>query len=119
MVSLTKLPRPFVVGVVVERTSTAAARAAAAAFRTGADTVELNLASLRDDAGLDRTFFCRFRQPIYTSCRRAPFMAVYGTRFARLPVLADEERMQRQVDLLAHGSAGIDVEADTFSPGPD
>src|SRR6187401_2484912 len=119
MVSLTKLPRPFVVGVVVERNASAATRAAAAAFRTGADTVELNLASLRDDAGLDRRFFSRFQRPVYTSCRRAPFMAVYGATFARLPVLADEERMARQVALFAHGSAGLDIEADTFAPGRD
>lgn len=119
MVSLTQLPRPFVVGVVVERGAAAAARVAAAAFRTGADAVELNLASLSDDARLDRRFFSRLSGPVYTSCRRAPFMAVYGERFSRLPALPDEERMAWQLELLACGSAGLDIEADTFAPNRD
>ncbi|MSU46640.1 MAG: type I 3-dehydroquinate dehydratase [Lacunisphaera sp.] len=119
MVSLAQLPRPFVVGVVVERDSAAAARVAAAAFRTGADAVELNLASLRDNACLDRRFFTRWRRPLYTSCRRAPFMAVYGAAFARLPALSDEARMARQLALLDPGSAGLDIEADTFASNCD
>lgn len=119
MVSLTQLRRPFVVGVVVERDYAAAARAAGAAFRTGADAVELNLASLRAAGELDRSFFSRWRHPVYTSCRRAPFMAVYGEKFSRLPKLTDEARMERQVALIACGSAGIDIEADTFAPAPD
>lgn len=119
MVRLTQLPRPFVVGVVVERDARAAARVAAAAFRTGADAVELNLAALRDDAALDRRFFSGLRGPVYTSCRRAPFMAVYGAKFSRLPALPDETRMARQLSLLAHGLAGLDIEADTFSPTLD
>ena len=119
MVNLTQLPRPFVVGVVVERDAAAAARAADAAFRTGADAVELNLASLRNDAGLDRRFFSRWGRPVYTSFRRAPFMAVYGNKFSRLPKDSDEVRMERQIALLACGSAGLDFEADTFAPNRD
>lgn len=119
MVNLTQLPRPFVVGVVVERDAPAAARVAAAAFRAGADAVELNLASLRDDPALHRGFFSGLRGPVYTSCRRAPFMAVYGAPFARLPAPADETRMTRQLSLLGQGSAGLDIEADTFSPTRD
>jgi hypothetical protein len=119
MVRLAQLPRPFVVGVVVERDPIAAARVTGAAFRTGADAVELNLASLRADALVDARLFARWRKPVYTSCRRAPFMSVYGAKFERLPVLSDEERMTRQLALLDCGSAGLDFEADTFAPNPD
>ncbi len=119
MVSLRKLPRPFVVGVVVERTRAAAARVAAAAFRDGADAVELNLASLADVAGLDGDFFQGSRKPVYTSYRRPGFMGVYGPKFARLPAVAEAERMDRQLDLLRHGSNGLDIEADTFAPAAD
>ena len=119
MVSLRQLRRPFVVGVVVERTRAAAARVAAAAFRDGADAVELNLASLAGIAGLDRSFFARLRQPVYTSCRRPAFMGVYGPKFSGLPVFSEEERMDRQLALLERGSAGLDIEADTFAPAPD
>ena len=119
MVRLTDLARPFVVGVVVERAAAPAARAAAAAFRDGAGAVELNLASLARDEELSPGFFRRARGPIYTSSRRAPFMRVYGGKFARLPALADEERMARQLALLGEGSAGIDIEADTFAPSGD
>jgi hypothetical protein len=119
MVSLTQLAPPFVVGVVVEREVTAAARAADAAFRTGADAVELNLASLRETAGLEARIFSRSRRPVYTSFRRAPFMAVYGMQFSRLAARSDEERMEQQIALLAHGSAGLDFEADTFARNRD
>ena len=119
MVTLTHLRRPFVVGVVVERDSVAAAHAAGAAFQTGADAVELNLASLRDPKGLNRAFFTQWNRPVYTSCRRAPFMAVYGSKFSRLPARSDEERIEQQIALLAHGSAGLDFEADTFAPNRD
>jgi hypothetical protein len=119
MVSLTQLRPPFVVGVVVERDLAAAARAAGAAFRTGADAVELNLASLRNTTGLNRAFFSQWNRPVYSSCRRAPFMAVYGARFSRLPARSDEERIGQQIALLAQGSAGLDFEADTFAPNRD
>lgn len=116
MVSLQNLPRPFVVGVVVERTAAAATRSAESAFQDGADAIELNLASLRDAPGPE--FFRRAHGPVYTSCRRAGFMAVYGKKFGRLPELSDDERMQRQFNLIAAGSAGLDIEADAFAPDP-
>ncbi len=119
MVNLTELPRPFVIAVVVERGTAAATRAASRAFRDGADAVELNLASL-PAAGLPgRAFYACLRGPVYGSCRRAPFMRVYGARFARLPVLADEVRIERQLLQLKHGAAGLDLEADTFAPNAD
>lgn len=119
MVRLADVPRPFVVGVVVERTTAAARRAARAAFRTGAGAVELNLASLGEDARLPRGFFSGLHGPVYTSCRRAPFMRVYGAKFARVPVRAEATRMELQLAALAAGSAGLDLEADTYAPSPD
>ena len=113
---LLHLQRPFVVGVVVEKTARAAERAAASAFRDGADAVELNLAPLPGDAGLDRKFFARLGRPVYTTCRRAGFMRVYGPAFARLPAIPEDERMARQWALVAAGAAGLDLEADTFAP---
>ena len=90
-----------------EQPAPLAARAAAAAFREGADAVELNLASLRRDDGANRAFFPGLGRPVYTTCRRAGFMAVYGPRFARLPVVADDRRMARQLALAASPVNGI------------
>lgn len=84
MVSLLRLKTPFVVGVVVERKVTHAERVAAAAFAAGAHLVELNLASLKDSTQIDEGFFVRLRSPVYTTFRRAPFMAIYGPQFHRL-----------------------------------
>ena len=116
MVSLDRVPRPFVVAVVVERTMAAAARATAASLRDGADAVELNLASLGRADQPRRAFFGRVARPVYTSCRRAAFMRVYGRPFARLPVWSEETRLGRQLEALKLGSAGLDIEADTFAP---
>jgi 3-dehydroquinate dehydratase len=46
-------------------------------------------------------------------------MRVYGAEFARVPVRQDEVRMDLQLAALAAGSAGLDLEADTFAPAPD
>ena len=64
MVSLNQVPRPFIVGVVVERNLAAAVRAVDSAFQTGADAVELNVASLTDATSVDKTFFSRWRRPV-------------------------------------------------------
>ena len=119
MVRLVQVPRPFVVGVVVERDTAAARRATVASFRDGAGAVELNLASLAHDAVVARGFFAGLLGPIYTSCRRAPFMRVYGAKFARVPVRPEETRMELQLAALAAGSAGLELEADTYAPSPD
>jgi 3-dehydroquinate dehydratase len=119
MVRLVQLPRPFGVGVVVERRAAAARRAVAAAFRDGAGAVELNLAALADRELPAREFFRGLPGPVYTSCRRAPFMRVYGAAFARVPIRADEARMAHQLAALAAGAAGLDLEADTFAAAPD
>ena len=119
MVSLISLMRPFVVGVVVEQNVKSASRVTNASFRAGADSVELNLAPLRNKASINKTFFSRHRHPIYTAFRRSHFMAVYGPKFVSLPTYTDEERMAGQISMLSMGSAGIDIEADTFAPNHD
>jgi len=119
MVSLLALTHPFVVGVVVERNVKAASRAASAAFRAGAHSIELNLASISNQTSINGKFFNHLRLPTYTTYRRAPFMAVYGPKFTHLPACADDERMARQITLLDYGSVGIDIEADTFAPNRD
>jgi hypothetical protein len=119
MVKLVQLRRPFVVGIVVEGTASSAERAAASAFAEGADAVELNVSPLRDQTGPARDFFARLGGPIYTSFRRAGFLGLYGPRFGKLPFVPDDERMARQLALVATGAAGLDLEADTFAPHPD
>jgi len=118
-VKLLQLKRPFVAGVVVEKTARAAERVAASAFRDGADAVELNLSPLQSETGLDRKFFTRLGHPVYTTCRRSGFLRIYGSRFARLPVATEEERMARQLAVVGAGAAGLDFEADTFAPSGD
>jgi 3-dehydroquinate dehydratase len=119
MVRLVDVPRPFVVGVVVERDIAAARRALVASFRDGAGVAELNLASLAENQFPTRKFFLGLRGLVYTSCRRAPFMRVYGAKFARVPMRREETRMELQLAALAVGSAGLDLEADTYAASPD
>ena len=92
LVNMRRLKPPFVVAVVVEKSAFEAQRSLRAAFREGADAAELNLAPL---TSMPRRLFSSAR-PIYTSCRRAAFMGIYGAAFAKLPVLNDEARMERQ-----------------------
>ncbi|MDB6128527.1 MAG: 3-dehydroquinate dehydratase [Verrucomicrobia bacterium] len=119
MVGLLELRRPFVVGVVVERTLAHAQQSAVAAIRDGADAVELNLAGFINFELLDRKFFSRLRRPVYTSCRRAKFMGIYGPQFSDSPSLDEDQRMSCQLAAIEGGSAGLDIEADTFSPCRD
>lgn len=118
VVRLSRLRRPFVVSVVVETSMTAARRASSAAFAAGADAIELNLASLRGGMP-DPRFFRETPGPVYTSCRRAGFMRVYGSAFRRSNARSEELRMDLQLAALAAGSAGLDIEADTFAPCAD
>ncbi len=113
--NLRRLKSPFIVGVVVEQSTGEAVRSLRAAFREGADAAELNLPPL---VSIPRRLFAT-AHPVYTSCRRAAFMGVYGRAFAQLPVLTDEARMECQLAALELGSAGLDIEADSFAPSPD
>ena len=117
--TLDRLPRPFIVAVVTEPTVMTARRVMAAAARDGAGAFELNLpplhdASRRDLAGL----IVEAPAPVYVSCRRRAFMAVYGFSPDALPDWSDEERMERQLDAVELGAVALDMELDTFAPSP-
>lgn len=115
---LTSLARPFVVGVITEGRFEDLRAAIETARDEGADAVELNLAPLKDLSEERFRSLVGLRVPIYTTCRRRGFMAVY--RFDPLGLLArnDDERMTVQLDLLRAGSVAIDIEMDTFDPSP-
>lgn len=118
-VRLTDLPRPFVVGVITESTCAAAAAVMREGSADGTDAHELNLPALAGEdvahvAGLVRGS----AGPVYTTCRRRAFMAVYGIPPDELPDWSDDERMDRQLAMADHGSTAIDIELDTFDPVP-
>ena len=110
---LTQLPRPFIVAVIAERTSTYVAAVMERAASAGAHAFELNipLVESHDLEGL-RAILARSERPVYTSCRRAAFMEVYA--LGAVPDWDDEERMARQLDLLKQGSVALDIELDAF-----
>lgn len=110
---LTQLPRPFIVAVVAERTRTAIAADMQRAAYAGAHAYELNLPLVQQDdwEGM-RELVASSRRPVYTSCRRAAFMEIYGR--GHVPPWDDHERMARQLDLLDHGSVALDIELDAF-----
>jgi 3-dehydroquinate dehydratase len=110
---LTQLPRPFIVAIITERTSAAAAAVMRRAAHAGAHAYELNL-PLVEQGHWDamRGLVASSGRPVYTSCRRATFMEIYGR--GAVPTWDDEERMARQLDLLDHGSVALDVELDAF-----
>lgn len=115
MSRLTQLKIPFVVGVVVEADAASTRDSLDLAAREGADCAELNLPAL---SALEVGWF-QGKLPVYTTCRRAAFMKVYGEDFSRMPAQSDEARMEIQKEALSLGSAGLDIEADTFDPQPD
>jgi hypothetical protein len=116
---LTELPQPYIVAVATDRDLDATAATIALAAEQGAHAVELNLPALHDVANDDlRALIANAPIPIYTSCRRAPFMRVYGIDPDTLPYWTDAERMERQLEVITAGSCAIDIELDTFDPRP-
>ncbi len=116
---LTTLPRPFLVNVVTDRTPDAAVATMRSARFEGAHAHELNLPALPDaDPDTMRAVIAAPGQPVYTSCRRARFMTVYGLPLESVPQWGDEERMERQIAALGLGAVAIDMELDTFDPRP-
>jgi hypothetical protein len=116
---LRDLKAPFIVGVIYDDDVAAAVRTVRLGVRDGADAFELNLPRL----GYPRAealapIFEATDRPIFTSCRRAPFTDVYGPSRHRSRPMTDDERIALQLEALAQGSAGIDMELDTFDPHP-
>lgn len=119
MCKLTQLNRPFIVCVLTDRSPAATVATMRAALYDGADAYEVNLPALAAAPPDElRQVFDAVPRPVYTSCRRADFMTVYGLSRAELPDWDDAERMQRQLDALTLGSLAIDMEMDTFDPRP-
>jgi 3-dehydroquinate dehydratase len=116
---LTALPRPFIVAVATDRSVDSTLDTILRAAEQGAHAVELNLPAIADanDDELQR-MLAEAPVPVYTSCRRAPFMGVYGFREGDVPIWSDDERMERQLAALHFGSCGLDMEMDTFDPHP-
>ncbi len=116
---LRALAAPFIVCVIYDDAVAAAARTVERGEQDGADAFELNLPRLGYPPAADLVpIFRATTRPIFTSCRRAPFTDVYGPGAHRPRTMPEDERMQRQIDALEHGSAGIDMELDTFDPHP-
>ncbi len=116
---LRDLPRPFIVCVIHDDEIDAAVQTIHTAERDGADAFELNLPRLGYPPPEHLApIFAATDRPIFTSCRRAPFTDVYGPCAHRPREMPDEERMDLQLGALARGSAGIDMELDTFDPHP-
>jgi hypothetical protein len=116
---LTALPRPFTVAVVTDQTLDRALDTFRRAANEGAQAIELNLPPLFDAtvADLERLIGAS-PLPVYTSCRRAPFMQVYGLSAETLPHWDDDERMERQIETAQTGAYAIDMELDAFDPHP-
>jgi hypothetical protein len=116
---LTALPRPFIVAVATDQTLDRALDTIRQAANDGAHAIELNLPPLFDaTAGDLERLIGASPLPVYTSCRRAPFMQVYGFSTDTLPQWDDDERMERQIEAAEAGACAIDMELDTFDPHP-
>lgn len=118
MAALLALDRPFVVGVVTDRSVAAAELSVASASRDGADAVELNLPAIGTLSADELGVLAGLGPVVYTSCRRAAFMAVYGLDPSMCPRRSEQQRMEDQIALLGLGSRAIDMELDTFDPSP-
>lgn len=119
MKRLSALSRPFIVCVLTDRTVDETIATIRLALYEGADAYELNLPALKG-VSLETIapILTATDRPIYTSCRRADFMTVYGLSLRELPVWSEAVRMKRQLDALSLGSVAIDMEMDTFDPHP-
>lgn len=117
--ALARLPRPFIVAVITDRTPAGAVASMRQAALDGAHASEVNL-PLYPLAGPSELapVFAATGRPVYTTCRRADFMTVYGIPPQDLPAWSDDERIDRQLSMIAAGSCAIDIEMDTFDPHP-
>lgn len=109
MARLSNLPRPFLVSVITEREPEQIRAALEASRQEGAATAELNLAQIAA-ADLETVggIASSCGMPVYTACRSAQFMRVYGFD-SGLDALTDTARMERQLAMLGPCCA-VDVE---------
>lgn len=113
---LSRLPRPFIVCVITDRTPAGAIATMRLGELDGAHAFEVNLPALAE--GDHSALFSAVSGVVYTTCRRRSFMAVYGLEEQTMPDWSDEERMARQLAAIRMGSRAIDIELDTFDPRP-
>lgn len=117
---LSEIPRPFIVGVVVEHAAEEVVPAVARAAAAGCQAAEVNLTALGAAGSVPWTpeELSDLAIPVYTSARRRAFMAAYGLPWQSLPELDDETRMRWQLELLGRGSVALDLELDAFASVP-
>ncbi len=118
MARLSTLARPFIVGVVTERTPNEALTSIEAAAAEGADAIEVNLSAIGEVSNEEFRVLAGGGVPVYTSCRRPAFLAVYGIDPRSCPAWDEDGRMARQLQALSAGSVALDMELDTFDPHP-
>lgn len=117
---LSQIPRPFIVGVVVEDVAEKIVPAVTRAAAAGCQAAEVNLTALGATGCVPWTSeeLSNLSIPVYTSARRRAFMAAYGLPSPTLPELDDETRMRWQLELLSRGSVALDLELDAFARVP-
>ncbi len=109
MARLSEVARPFLISVVVEREPERIRAALESSRAGGAGAVELNLAQIAaGDLGAVREIAAACELPVYTACRSAGFMRVYGFD-SGLDALDDAARTERQLAMLGPCCA-VDVE---------
>lgn len=117
---LSRVPNPFIVGVIVEDAPSQVVPAVEGVAREGCDAAEINLTALPTVGTIpwSREALTTLPIPIYTSARRCEFMTAYGLAVDDLPIVDDTARMAWQTEALGRGSVAIDMELDTFAPDP-
>src|SRR5262249_21162767 len=117
-VRLTELPRPFLCAVLIDDRSPAEVeRTIKLCEAEGAQAFELDLQVLLPEYRTSEALapvFASTACPVFTAYRR------YDQSHAEFASLApdDDERIALMLELIDHGSAGFDMELDTFDPQP-
>jgi hypothetical protein len=117
-VKLAALPRPFLCGVLIDdRTPEALIRTIRLSVAEGARAFELDLQLLAPEHRTPEALasvFASTAYPVFTAYRRFDHSAPTPHQLAP----DDDERVRAQLDLIPCGSAGLDLELDTFDPQP-
>lgn len=115
---LTELPRPFLCCVLIDdHTPEEVIRTIRLAEAEGAQAFELDLQVMPPESRMPQTLapvFAATSRPVFTAYRRFDHSAPEPHRLAP----DDDARIGAQVELVRHGSAGLDLELDTFDPQP-
>ena len=108
---ITELRRPFICGTLWDTDRDSAVRTIRLAELDGADAFELNLLGLgKIDVESLKDIISSTSKPMFTTNRRRDG---WGRRFEG----SEEQRMEVQLKAFDAGTAGFDMEIDTFDPG--